>query len=264
MLVTYSNDNEISFWTMQDCAIRQRGTLKKSVTFMELSDSNLGCLYLAHFKTLSIIHDFSNFETIKPRDVDALDKILALHIVKMTRITVILTGHKNHTIRLWRSDVTPIKKVISLLDISDSPRQQMINSSCSYKIHYLAERDELVISHNDNLTIYKMISGTVVHTEPQAHRSEVTAITSYKGDPSYLVTMCHSSIRLWRYTEQSAPGLDLVGDITVTNVDKVVPVSDVGLYLVGKCYHAGLVLWRYANSYLTRQLIASRNFFQGD
>jgi len=265
LLVTYSDDNELSFWSLKDCGIVLRGSLRKVITFMELSKSN-GSLYFAHSKTLHCIHDFTDFENIIPRDRDAIDKVYALHLVKLTSITIVLTGHKNHIIRLWRSDINLIKEV-NLMEVSDSPRQQL-SSPCSYRIHYLKERDELIISHNDNITVYKMISGTVLHLEQQAHRSEITAISSYagdpyKGDPSYLVTMCDSSIRLWRYTLQSDPGLDLVGEITVTNVDKVVPVSGVGLYLAGKCYYAGLVLWRYANAHLARQLKASRNFSQG-
>jgi hypothetical protein len=258
MLVTFSSDNEISFWNLKNSEVNPVGSLKKHTTFMELSKENRGSLYLAHSKTLSIIDDFTDFEKIIWRDVEALQKVVALHIVKLASIEIILTGHKNPIIRLWRRDLIMIREV-NLLDVPDSPRQQS-NSQCSYRIHYITERDELVISHNENITIYKMISGTVVHQELQAHRNEITEITSYKGDPSYLVTVCPSAIRLWRYTQVSDPALNLVGEITVTNVDKVIPVSDVGLYLDGKCYYAGLVLWRHANSYLTRQLKTSRNF----
>ena len=256
MLYTYANDNEIAFWSLRDGEISLCGSKKKSITFMEPMGGNDRALYSAHCQTLSIVHDFAN---IAWRDQTTAQKILALHIVKMKSKSIIITGHKNHVIRIWNSNITPINDVDLFKDIPDSPKQQN-NTHCTYKIHYLEERDELIISHNDNISIYKIISRTKLYLMQQAHRTEITEITSYKGDPSYLLTKCQSSIRLWRYTMKSDPGLDLVGEISVTNVDKVIPFSDVGLYLVGQCYHAGLVLWRYADSYLSRQLKASRNF----
>ncbi|KAL5251190.1 hypothetical protein ACHWQZ_G016783 [Mnemiopsis leidyi] len=257
MLYTYAADNEMAFWSLKDGEITLCGSKKKSITFMEPLDGNDRALYLAHSQTLSIVIDFTN---ICWRDQNAAQKILALHIVKMKSKSMIITGHKNHVIRIWNSNITPINEVDLLKGTPDAPKPQT-STLCSYRIHYLEERDELIIAHNENISVYKMISRSSLHLEQQAHRTEITEVTSYKGEPSYLLTKCQSSIRLWRYTMTSDPALNLVGEISVTNVDKVVPVSDVGLYLVGKCYHAGLVLWRYADSYLSRQLKASRNFY---
>ena len=224
----------------------------QTVSFLEVS--NFGFLYIGHMKELIAIN-LDNYERNK---IHTEDRIIAMYEIDMKTTSVVITCHSGHNIRIWRKNLGMIA-VVDLLGDGDTSTDAQ---TCIYSIHYVTNKDELVIGHNGNITVYRVKNRKFVYIKKQAHRDNITCISVYQSEnSSYLLTMCCYCIKMWRYGDKD---LELIkGDIHIANssIYQLVAVPDVGLFLTGMYnYEAGLVLWRDTNVYLSKRLKESQNF----
>ena len=226
-------------------SITDRHKINKSevVSFLELS--KFGFLYFGHKKELRAV----NLENLEENKINTEHNILVLYEVVIKTTSVIVTCHRGHYVRIWKKNLG----ILGTVDLSEEGERN--SEDCVYSVFYVLEYDELVIGHNDNIAVYSVTPLKLVKQKSQAHQGKIVSISFYKSRSfSYLLTMCNSAIKMWRYGKN----LDLKGEIVCSSVDIFVAVPNVGLYLSGACYEVGLVLWRDANVYLSQQLKSSR------